>query len=197
MFFPFLLPRFSAPPRCGSLHPPYRASTEPYRVRTDGAPTAPTATTDPNAALGTIRRSEGHSAGHDHPRGRSDADEQRRGPRGRSRERSTLTRVRPSRRPTPSEIRDRFMRLERSRSRERSTLSRLSSRRSTTSLQHREACHTPGYSTEPEQRSQSHSQSQNILNASKIPQNARTGSVSATPLVFPMCRQLNARTTTI
>ena len=119
------------------------------------------------------RRSGGHSAGHDRPRGRSDADEQRRRPRGRSRERSTLTRVRPSKRPTPSEIRDRSMRRERSRSRERSTLSRLSSRRGTTSLEHSKACHTPGYSTELEQRSQSHSQSQNILNASKILRNMR------------------------
>ena len=118
-------------------------------------------------------RSGGHSAGHDRPRGRSAADEQRRGPRGRSRERSTLTRVRPSRRPTPSEIRDRSMRRERSRSRERSTWSRLSSRRGTTSLQHSEACHTPGYSTELEQRSQSHSQSQNTLNAFKILRNVR------------------------
>ena len=117
------------------------------------------------------RRSGGHSAGHDRPRGRSAADEQRRGPRGRSCERSTLTRVRPSRRPTPSEIRDRSMRRERSRSRERSTLSRLSSRRRTTSLQHREACHTPGYSTELEQRSQSRSQNQNTLKASKILRN--------------------------
>ena len=119
------------------------------------------------------RRSGGHSAGHDRPRGRSAADEQRRGPRGRSRERSTLTRVRPSRRPTRSKIRYRSMRRERSRSRERSTLSRLSSRRRTTSLQHREACHTPGYSTELEQRSQFHSQSQNTLNASKILRNVR------------------------
>ena len=119
------------------------------------------------------RRSDGHSAGHDRPRGQSAADEQRRGPRGRSRERSTLTRVRPSRRPTPSEIRDRSMRRERSRSRERSTLSRLSSRKRTTSLQHREACHTPGYTTEPEQRSQSHSQSKNTRNASKILRNVR------------------------
>ena len=115
------------------------------------------------------RKSGGHSAGHDRPRGRSAADEQRRGPRGRSCERSTLTRVRPSRRPTPSEMRDRTKRRERSRSRERSTLSRRSSRRGTTSLPHSEAYHTPGYSTELEQRSQSHSQSQNTLNASKFP----------------------------
>ena len=53
-FFLFLLLRLSAPPRCGSLHPPYRASTEPCRARTDGAPTTPAATTCPNAALGTI-----------------------------------------------------------------------------------------------------------------------------------------------
>ena len=65
------------------------------------------------------------------------------------------------------------MRRERSRSRERSTLSRLSSRRGSTSLQHREACHTPGYSTELEQRSHSHSQSQSTLNASKILRNMR------------------------
>ena len=101
------------------------------------------------------RRSGGHLAEHDRPCGRSAADEQKRGPRGRSRERSTLTRVRPSRRPTPSEKRDRSMRRERSRSCERSTLSRFSSRRGTASLQHREACHTPGYTTELEQRSQS------------------------------------------
>ena len=119
------------------------------------------------------RRSGGYSAGHDRPRGRSAADEQRRGPRGRSRERSTLARVRPSRRPTPSELRDRSMRRERSRSRDRSTLSQLSSRRGTTSLQHSEACHTPDYSTELEQRSQSHSQSRNTLNASKILRSVR------------------------
>ena len=65
------------------------------------------------------------------------------------------------------------MRRERSRSRERSTLSRLSSRRETTTVQHSEVCHTPGYSTELEQRSQSHSQSQNTLNASRIFRNVR------------------------
>ena len=119
------------------------------------------------------RRSEGHSAGHDRPRGRLAADEQRRGPRGRSLEWSTLTRVRPSKRPNPSAIRDRSMRRERSRSRERSTLSRLSSRRRTNSLQHREAGHTSGYSTEPEHRSLAHSQSQDTLNASKIVRNVR------------------------
>ena len=88
-------------------------------------------------------------------------------------ERSTLTRVRPSRRPTPSEMHDRSMRRERSRSRERSTLSRLSSPRRTHSLQHREAGHTPAYSTEPEKRSLAHSQSQTTLNASKILRNVR------------------------
>ena len=119
------------------------------------------------------RRSEGHSDGHHRPRGRSAGDEQGRELRGRSRERSTLTRVRPSRRPTPSEMRDRSMRREHSRSRERSTLSRLSSRTITHSLQHREAGHTPGYSTEPEQRSLAHSQSQTTLNASEILRNVR------------------------
>ena len=119
------------------------------------------------------RRSEGHSDGHHRPRGRLAADEQGRELRGRSRERSTLSRVCPSRRPTPSEMHDRSMRRERSRSRERSTLSRLSSRRRTHSLQHREAGHTPAYSTEPEQRSLAHSQSQTTLNASKILRNVR------------------------
>ena len=129
-------------------------------------------------------RSGGHSAEYDRPRGRSAADEQRRGPRGRSQERSTLMRVRPSRRPTPSEIHDRSMRRERSRSRERSTLSQLNSRRGITSLQHREACHTPGYSTELEQRSQSHLQSQNTRNASKILRNvrARVGQTHSLPM---------------
>ena len=65
------------------------------------------------------------------------------------------------------------MRRESSRSRERSTLSRLSSRRRTHSLQHREGGHTPAYSTEQEQRSLAHSQSQTTLNASKILRNVR------------------------
>ena len=119
------------------------------------------------------RRSEGHSDGHHRPRGRLTADEQGRELRGRSRERSTFTRVRPSRRPTPSEMHDRSMRRERSRSPERSTLSRLSCRRTTHSLQHREAGHTPAYSTEPEQRSLAHSQSQTTLNASTILRDVR------------------------
>ena len=127
----------------------------------------------PRGTQDHARRSEGHSDGHHRPRGRLAADEQGRELRGRSRERSTLTRVRPSRRPTHSEMHDRSMRRERSRFRERSTLSRLSSRRRTHSLQHREAGHTPAYSTEPEQRSLAHSQSQTTLNASKILRNVR------------------------
>ena len=127
----------------------------------------------PRGTRDHTRRNEGHSDGHHRPRGRLAADEQGRDLRGRSRERSTLTRVRPSRRPTPSEMHDRPMRRERSRSRERSTLSRLSSLRRTHSLQHREAGHTPAYSTQQEQRSLAHSQSQTPLNASKILRNVR------------------------
>ena len=132
----------------------------------------------PRGTRDHTRRSEDHSDGHHRPRGRSATDEQGRELRGRSRERSTLTRARPSRRPTASGMHDRSMRRERSRSRERSTLSRLSSRRlssrrRTHSLQHREAGHTPAYSTEPEQRSLAHSQSQTTLNASKILRNVR------------------------
>ena len=128
----------------------------------------------PRGTRDHTRRSEGHSDGRHHrPSGRLAADDQGRELRGRSRERSALTRVRPSRRPTPSEMHDRSMRRERSRSRERSTLSRLSSRRRTHSLQHREAGHTLAYSTEQEQRSLVHSQSQTTLNASKILRNVR------------------------
>ena len=127
----------------------------------------------PRGTRDHTRRGEDHSVGHHRPRGRLATDEQGRELRGRSRERSTLTRVRPSRRPTASEMHDRSVRRERSRSRERSTLSRLSSRRRTHSLQHREAGHTPAYSTELEQRSLAHSQSQTNLNASKILRNVR------------------------
>ena len=126
----------------------------------------------PRGTRDHTRRSEGHSDGHHRPRGRLAADEQGRELRGRSRERSTLTRVHLSRRPTPSEMHDRSMRRERSRSRERVTLSRLSSRRRTHSLQHREAG-PPAYSTEQEQRSLAHSQSQTTLNASKVLRNVR------------------------
>ena len=173
-FFSFLLRRLSAPPRCGSLHPPLSRADRTMPRSDRWSPDSSRGYYGPQRGTRDhTRRSEGHSAGHDRPRGRSAADEQGRGLRGRSRERSTLTRVRPSRLPTPSEIRDPSMSRERSRSRERSTLSRLSSRRRTTSLQHHEACHTLDYSTEMEQRSQSHSQSQNTLNASKILRNVR------------------------
>ena len=173
-FFSLLLRRLSAPPRCGSLHPSLSradrtmAHTDRWRPGSSRGYYGPL-----RGSRDHTRRSERHSAGHDCPRGRSAAAEQGRRLRGRSRERSTLTRVRPSRRPAPSETRDRSMRRERSRSRERSTLSRLSSRRRTSSIQHREAGHTPGYSTKPEQRSLAHSQSQNTLNASKMLRNVR------------------------
>ena len=98
------------------------------------------------------RSSGGHSIGHDRFRARSAAGENRRGQRGRSRERSILTRVRPSRRPNPSEIRDRSMRREWSRSRERSTFSQHGSRRGVTSIRQGDTRHTPGRSTEPERK---------------------------------------------
>ena len=138
----------------------------------------------PRGTRDHTRRSKGHSDGHHRPRGRLAADEQGRERRGRSRERSTLTRARPSRRPTPSEMHDRSMRRERSRSRERYTLSRLSSRRRPYSLQHREEGYTPAYSTEQEQRSLAHSQSQTTLNAYKILRNvrARVGQIHSLPM---------------
>ena len=139
----------------------------------------------PRGTRDHTHRSEDHPDGHHRPRGRLATDEQGRELRGRSRERSTLTRIRPSRRPTASEMHDRSMRRERSRSRERSTLSRLSSRRRTHSLQHREAGHTPAYSTEPEQRSLAHSQSQATLNASKILRTVRARVVQTHSLPMP------------
>ena len=123
-FFSLFLRRLSALPRCGFLHPPL-SRVDRTMPRTDRW--SPSSSRGhyrpPRGTRDHTRRSEGHSDGHHRPRGRFAADEQGRELCGRSRERSTLTRVRPSRRPTPSEMHDRSMRRERSRSRERSTLS--------------------------------------------------------------------------
>ena len=126
------------------------------------------------------RSSWGHSIRHDRSRGRSAVGENRRGQRGRSRERSTLTRVHPSRRPNPSEIQDRFIRREQ-------TTFLHSSRRGATPIRQSDTSHTPGHSTEPENKTkQSHSHSQNTLNASKTLRTVRARVVQTHPL--PMYR---------
>ena len=129
-------------PRCGPLHFPIARRTDRWRPDNSRGHYGPQ-----HGTRDHTRSSGGRSTGHDRSRGRSAAGENRRGQRGRSRERSILTQVRPSRRPTPSEIRDRSMRRERSRSREQPTFSQHSSRRGATSLRQSETRHTPDCTT--------------------------------------------------